>query len=216
MFVTMGNENITVLLVAADPGDQIVTRYLLSEIRTMQFDLTWADSPESAREWTGKQTFDLTLVSHPIGVASGLDFIRELRDAAFPGSIITLLGREKQAAGPEALEAGAHDALVKGCFEAPLLERSIRYANQLKQANRDIAQGRDSQRHVADHLEEGLLELDFELKLTNCNRFMESLTGLSLDQAKGRCVIDLFPWLQELGNTTRINRSSASSYSLRT
>ncbi|NPD67500.1 response regulator [Lichenicola cladoniae] len=71
-------------------------------------------------------THDLYLVDYRLRAESGLDLVRAARAAGVTRPIVMLTASGM--VDVEALEAGANDFLVKGAFDLPMLERTIRYA----------------------------------------------------------------------------------------
>ncbi len=69
---------------------------------------------------------DCYLVDHRVALASGVQMIRQARAEGITAPIIMLTGTGL--VENEAAEAGANDFLIKGSFDTPALERSIRYA----------------------------------------------------------------------------------------
>jgi DNA-binding response OmpR family regulator len=70
--------------------------------------------------------------------------------------MILMTGRGDHIVDVRAMEAGAVDYLVKGQFNAQLLERSIRYGIQRKQVETELA---EMQQRMADSREEERLYL---------------------------------------------------------
>ncbi|MGI4744818.1 MAG: sensor histidine kinase [Janthinobacterium lividum] len=69
---------------------------------------------------------DLYLVDYRLRAESGLELVRGARSAGVTRPIVVLTASGM--VDLEALEAGANDFLVKGAFDLPMLERTIRYA----------------------------------------------------------------------------------------
>ncbi len=80
---------------------------------------------------------DCYLVDHRVGASSGVAMIRDLRSEGLMAPIIMLTGTGMVEG--EAAAAGANDFLVKGHFDAPVLERAIRYAINNADALRRLA-----------------------------------------------------------------------------
>lgn len=132
----MDCQELHVLLAEDDEDDYVFTRDLLQEIPRMSFHLDWAPSYEEALESIECNRYDLCLVDYRLGPADGL----QLLDAAFAhgctAPIIFLTGLDDWETDFKAMKAGAADYLVKGQFDGKRLERSIRYAIERTQAQR--------------------------------------------------------------------------------
>jgi len=86
----------------------------------------------------GSGEHDCYLVDYRIGPESGLDLVRRARGAGLTVPIVMLTGSEMVEG--EAAEAGANDFLVKGSFDLPLFERTIRYARSNAESLRRLAE----------------------------------------------------------------------------
>jgi diguanylate cyclase (GGDEF)-like protein/PAS domain S-box-containing protein len=119
---------VRLLLVEDDEDDFVLTRELLSDARRTTFQLDWIASFEEAVEALATSTHDVCLVDYRLGEHDGLELLRHARDLGVSAPLILLTGQGGGDIDLEAMRAGAADYLVKGQIDAPLLERSIRYA----------------------------------------------------------------------------------------
>ena len=116
----------SLVLVEDDAGDALlVTEMLLDvapDVRLIPFTSlgaaldAWPDDP------------DCVLLDLGLPDAIGLTALEKLRAQVPDVPVVVLTGRIDDAAGPQALAAGAQDFLVKGQVDGPGLERSLRYA----------------------------------------------------------------------------------------
>ena len=93
-------------------------------VRHYQIDLVQTVERGAAALHAGE--YHCYLVDHRVGAASGTEMIRRVRGEGVTLPIIMLTGTGM--VEDEAAAAGANDFLVKGHFDAPALERAIRYA----------------------------------------------------------------------------------------
>ncbi len=119
-------ELLRVLLVEDDEDDYVIIRELLSEIEGLE--LEWVSSYEEALGAIGREEHDVCLLDYRLGGRSGLDLLRAASERGHKTPMILLTGQGDRELDLEAMQAGAADYLVKGQIDAPLLERSIRYA----------------------------------------------------------------------------------------
>jgi diguanylate cyclase (GGDEF)-like protein/PAS domain S-box-containing protein len=119
---------VRVLLVDDDEDDYLVTRGLLAEIDGAAYRLDWVTGYDEAVRAAAGQGHDVYLVDHRLGERSGLDLVRHLVADGPHLPVILLTGAADDQTDLAATAAGAVDHLVKGRIDAPLLERSIRYA----------------------------------------------------------------------------------------
>ena len=133
-----------ILLIDDDEDDYIITRDLLAEIaypiedKKRQFELDWVDSYEAGLAAIEQNQHHVFLVDYRLGQQNGLELIRDSIERGCSAPLILLTGQGDRAVDLEAMQAGAADYLVKGQMDAPLLERSIRYALERKRAEFQI------------------------------------------------------------------------------
>ncbi|ETX00513.1 MAG: hypothetical protein ETSY2_38920 [Candidatus Entotheonella gemina] len=119
---------IRILLVEDDEDDYVMTRDVLADITAWKFALEWVASYEAALEAMAGTRYDVCFIDYRLGDKTGLDVLREAIQREYTSLIIMLTGQNDHQIDVEAMQAGAADYLVKGQINAPLLERSIRYA----------------------------------------------------------------------------------------
>src|ERR1700682_2847130 len=127
----MKTETIKVLLIDDDEEYSILTGKLLSDVKVGKYELDWAPSYEEGLEVVGMLEHHVCLVDYRLGERSGVQLIREARDARLTTPMILLTGKGNHDVDMEAIEAGATDYLVKDETHASRLERTIRYAVEL-------------------------------------------------------------------------------------
>jgi diguanylate cyclase (GGDEF)-like protein/PAS domain S-box-containing protein len=137
---------VRVLLVEDDEDDFVLTRDLLADCRRTRFELDWVSSFDEACEAITRNAHDLYLVDYRLGEHDGLELLRHARDARLTAPMILLTGQGDGDVDLAAMKEGAADYLIKGRIDAPLLERSIRYA--LEQ-NRTLHALRESEERYA-------------------------------------------------------------------
>ena len=134
------DRRLKVLLVEDDEDDYILTRAFLTEIRGENFQLDWVADYEAGLAAMHKDQHDVYLVDYRLGRNSGLDLLRAAVARGCRAPVILLTGLGDHQVDSEAMRTGAADYLIKGQFDAPLLERSIRHSILRKRAERDLHQ----------------------------------------------------------------------------
>jgi signal transduction histidine kinase len=120
---------VRILLVDDDEEDYLITRDLLSDAGSgSRFRLDWLSTYDEGLAATRRAEHDVCLLDYRLGSHDGLELLREARKAGCVVPMILLTGQGDRDVDLQAMEAGATDYLVKGDINAPLLERSIRYA----------------------------------------------------------------------------------------
>ena len=128
----MDVRRIKILLVEDDEDDYVLIHDLLSEIETAQYDLRWVATYEAARKALAQGDLDAALVDYHLGEHDGIELVREAIAGGCRAPIVLLTGQGGYEADIAAMEAGAADYLAKDGIDAPLLERTLRYAVALK------------------------------------------------------------------------------------
>jgi len=122
------DEDIRVLLVEDNPGDQRLIREALNEVRYAHIKLEHVDCLQAAQNILAAQEFDLILLDLSLPDSNGLTTVEKTADAAPDTPIVILTGLDDVNTGIQAVRAGAQDYLVKGEVTGHLLVRAIRYA----------------------------------------------------------------------------------------
>ncbi|MDQ3280600.1 MAG: EAL domain-containing protein [Acidobacteriota bacterium] len=119
---------VRLLLVEDDEDDFVLTRELLSDAKRTRFELDWIATFDEALTALATSTHDVCLIDYRLGEHDGLELLRHARELGVAAPLILLTGQGGGDIDLAAMRAGAADYLVKGNIDAPLLERSIRYA----------------------------------------------------------------------------------------
>jgi PAS domain S-box-containing protein len=137
----MGNRPLHILLIDDDEDDYIITRDLLSDLNEQaaetaarEFEIEWVATYEAGLAAVTQGQHDVYLIDFRLGGHDGLELLREAIIRGCSAPLILLTGQGDRIIDMEAMKAGAADYLVKGQIDAPLLERSIRYAIERKRA----------------------------------------------------------------------------------
>jgi signal transduction histidine kinase len=160
------SRTVRILLVDDDEDDYVLTKDLLTDFRWARPQLEWEGTFAGALKMMLHCRHDVYLLDYRIGADSGLDLMREAMLNGCRAPVILMTGQGDHEVDMQAMEAGAADYLVKGTFDAPMLERSIRYAIQQKRTEAELAEmqarladARENERlHLAQELHDGPLQ----------------------------------------------------------
>ncbi len=183
----MNNDPVRVLLVDDDEDDYVLTRDWFSEMQGAFFELEWLASYEAALDAIALNQHDVYLLDYRLGEHNGLELLREAIAKGCKAPIILLTGQGDHDIDVDAMKAGAADYLDKSQLGAPLLERSIRYAIERKQAEQKIRQ----QAALLDITTDAILVRDLENKILFWNKGSEHLYGWSAADALSKNANDL-------------------------
>ena len=131
---------IRILVVEDDEDDYVLIRDLLSETGESRFHLEWVANYDAALRAIERHQHDVYLLDYRLGERNGLELLREALAKGCKAPMILLTGQGDYAVDLEATQAGATDFLVKGGFDAALLERSIRYGIERRRAEDTLRQ----------------------------------------------------------------------------
>lgn len=126
-----------ILLVDDDEDDYLLTRALCQRVQHHRLQLDWADSFEQGRKRIANNEHDVVLIDFRLGAKNGLELLREVAPHCHAPCIL-LTGQGGHSIDMEAMRAGAVDYLAKDDMNAPLLERTIRYAIERKRSEEHL------------------------------------------------------------------------------
>jgi CheY-like chemotaxis protein len=119
---------IRVLLVDDDKDEESLTRSLLARVEQARYLLDWVPTFGEGLTSIAEENHDAYLIDHNLGARTGIELVREARQAGSLAPLIMLTGRRDRATDLAALDAGATDFLVKGKTDPALFDRTIRYS----------------------------------------------------------------------------------------
>lgn len=178
----MNNDPVKVLLVDDDEDDYVLTRDWFSEMADTKFELEWVNSYEQALVAITNCHHDVYLFDYRLGSHNGLELLREALSHGCLAPIILLTGQGDHEVDLEAMKAGAADYLDKSLLGAPLLERSIRYAIERKQAEQKIRE----QAALLDIATDAIVVRDLDHKIIFWNKGAERLYGWQAADVLGK------------------------------
>lgn len=120
-----------VLLIDDQPLQFELTRTLLREFRTEDYELDWAPTYEQGLDRLLSGDYAACLLDYQLGPRDGLQLLREARASGCRTPIVFLTTEASERINIEALEAGALDYLLKDEITPRALGRSMRYAEKL-------------------------------------------------------------------------------------
>src|SRR6185503_14366880 len=131
----MSENAVRVLVVEDNPEDFDILRIYFSKVKHRRYELDNAKGLVEGLEKLRRREHDAYLVDYKLGPDSGIDFLRRaIQEENCQSPIILLTGFGDYDLDMEAMNLGAADFLNKNKLDSDILERSVRYAVDRKQA----------------------------------------------------------------------------------
>ena len=138
------DHELSILLIDDDEDEYILLKELIRKSTYKgihsKIQLEWVSSYECALNALQHKTYDASLVDYRLGEHSGLELLQEINQRDLKTPVILLTGQGNYDVDLAAMQQGAADYLIKGQVDAPLLERTIRYAIEHKKAQEELEQ----------------------------------------------------------------------------
>ncbi len=197
-----------VLLIEDDEDDFVLVRDLLSEISQSGYALDWVQTYHDALDAIESRCYDVYLLDYRLGEYDGLTLLREAKQRGCRAPIIFLTGQGNYDIDVAAMRAGAADYLVKGQINAPLLERSIRYAIDRQRAAEALRKSEQQYRMLVETMNEGLGVQDSRGTITYVNDKLCDMLGFTREELIGRPITDLL----DAGGQVRLQEEIAKPF----
>ena len=172
--------SLRILVVEDDEDDFFIAQRLLAKATEAEVD--WARSYDEGLAAVTSSPYDVALVDYRLGAHNGLDLLQEALNRGYHTPFILLTGQGDRAVDLRAMTAGAADYLVKWEFDAPILERSIRYARERERAQERIRE----QAALLDKARDAISACDLNGRVIYWNKSAERLTGYSAEAVMGK------------------------------
>ena len=169
-----------ILVIEDDEDDFFIAQRLLAKATEAEVD--WVRSYDEGLAAVTSSPYDVALVDYRLGAHNGLDLLQEALARGYHTPFILLTGQGDRAVDLRAMSAGAADYLVKWEFDAPILERSIRYARERERAQERIRE----QAALLDKARDAISAFDLDGRVIYWNKSAERLTGYSADDVMGK------------------------------
>ncbi len=164
----MDKNQIRILYVDDDPVDFHLVETYLSRIKEPEYITKHAFSYDDALEKI-KHPFDIYLVDYRLGNVNGLELIKKIKSQQPHVAVILLTGMDSGNVDKEALHLGASDYLVKGEFDASLLDRTLRYAYRDSKIKENLDLEGEKFRSIFERATDPFLLIDSESHILEVN-----------------------------------------------
>ena len=175
---------IQVLLIEDNPADARLFKEYLTEDETHLYVLSHVETIGEALEAVGQDEPDVIVLDLSLPDAQGLEGLCQIAEAASV-PVVVHSGVDDRHMIAEAVKQGAQDYLVKGRYDAELLDRVIGYAIDRQQTLRVVQNSEKRLRSIIEHTSDGVVIVCPEGKVVFANPAAEALLGSSTDELLG-------------------------------
>jgi sigma-B regulation protein RsbU (phosphoserine phosphatase) len=151
-------DKLRVLLIEHDTGFARYVGDMLSQARDLAAEVLPAADLEHGLSALAGDPFDVVVLDMSVPDGAGLANVSLLRAESPQLPIIVAGDSDDETIALEAVQAGAHDYLVKSQLTPGWLERSIRYAIERHRTDRALLEAEEKYHSVFDHLVEGIFQ----------------------------------------------------------
>jgi serine phosphatase RsbU (regulator of sigma subunit) len=154
----LDDSQISVLLIEDSAIDERLVRAYLDESWGVRILLEHRPDLASGLERLCGEPYDVVLLDLNLEDSRGLDTLRRVIAARRDVPVVVLTAIEENDQAVQAVREGAADYLMKGAIDAPLLQRSIRYAVErgTRQRMEETLQASQCEMDIARHIQAGL------------------------------------------------------------
>ncbi len=165
----MANEKLRTLLIEDDPEAALLIKEMLDKLDESPLSIERADNLSSALSRLKKGDINGVLLDLSLPDSQGLDTYKSIQAAAPEMPVVVLTGLMDNELARQAIRLGAQDYLVKGQVDGELLSRTLRYAMERKQAEKEIATARANLRALIENTSDMIWSIDRDYRLIVAN-----------------------------------------------
>lgn len=174
------NNSLQILLVEDDEDDYFLTTELLKEAKP-DYAVDWAAGYDEALAMIARKVYDVYLIDYRLGKNSGIELLRYIATKDISSPAIILTGQGDPQIDLQAMQSGAADYLVKGSFDANLLERTIRYAIEQAELVSMLRENEKKYRNIFEKSRDIIFVMNQHGKVLDINSAARDILGYSED-----------------------------------
>ncbi len=191
-FCILTMEPIRLLLVENNEDQAMLVSYTLGRY-DHRFQVTVVESGEACLAALGETDFELLLLDYGLPRASGLEVLREIRQAGYQTPVVMMTPHGDEATAVDAMKAGATDYIVKQSDYLTQLVPTVNRVLRYHRLEAELALSQQRYRLLFESSRDAILILDSEDRIIDLNPKAETLLGASRDDALGQ---RLFAWIR--------------------
>jgi two-component system sensor histidine kinase UhpB len=186
----MNNNSIKVLLIEDNPGDALLIRKMLKEVKTTQFMVKHAKMLREGLENLRSGDFDIILLDLALPDSQGIETFNATNKHAPELPIIILTGLSDEEFAINAVGEGAQDYLVKAEVDSRLLHRSMKYAIERNLIEDKLKKSEERYRIMVEKTQSGVFLISPINKLNYVNQQMAEMLGYDVKEMLNRSIFD--------------------------
>jgi PAS domain S-box-containing protein len=199
----MLNSGLTrVAIIDDDEDDYFIISDYIGGIEGSNFIVGWCNTYDEAVSKILAGEYDIYLVDYRLGKHTGLDLLREAREAKVEVPIVLLTGKGSKDIDIKAMESGATDYLIKSELNTEKLERCIRYSLDRSAALTELRARENKYRNLFEGSKDAVFISDHRGLLTEVNGAASELFGVDADKIIG---MDFCGFIRDKMLRTRFN-----------
>jgi len=184
---------VKVLLIEDDEDDVLLAREYLAESENFNFEIEWEPRAEHAKQKMIQEHYDIFLIDYRLDSQNGLDLIKFAQDNGVIVPCILLTGQGDLKVDLDATRYGAADYLVKTELNAPMLERSIRYALSQAKVIRELDEKEKRYRSLFERSIDPIFLANEHLRLVDVNESFLKFFKCTKEEALTYTIGRIFP-----------------------
>ncbi len=188
----MSDESPKVLIVDDDPQFRKTFADVLEE---SGYDTTAVATPQTAVHIAEKETPSVAIIDLKLENASGLEVVRQIRDASPGTECILLTGYASQESAIEAVNVGAYSYVQKP-YNLRQFLLTIRRACEKAGAEKALRESEEKYRLVVEGASEGIALIDLKGTIQEVNPKALELSGFERQDLIGKNLVELLPGLR--------------------
>lgn len=178
----MLTDKLNVLVVDDDEDDLFLTCDYLSRVDTFTLQIDQEINYKKALHKILQDRHDLYFIDYLLGPRTGIELIKEAKNAGVKKPFILLTGRGDKRVDMEATDVGAYDYLTKTDLNTELIERSLRYSLHRYLSYTAISESENKYREIFIKSNDIIMLLDKNFRLITFNPMMTTLLGYTEDE----------------------------------
>ena len=163
----------------------------MGKASSIRFDVAWERDYAGGLAAACSGGYDVVLVDYRLGPEDGLELLKEARRRGCRTPLILLTGQGDLEIDLRAMSAGAADYLMKGRIDAPLLERSIRYALERHRAEEAVRRSEARYRLLAENATDVISVLAPDGTCRYVSPAVRAMLGYEPEEVLGRSAYEL-------------------------